>query len=227
MPFTELWLSNVSRYSPSAPKGYASPTSFSACVAFAVKMTAYSSGSALKNVEHREPRLFDVGGRQRGCRIGRVRVAEQMIAQQRHVAIDQRQRHEIAGGVVEIDVPEAVEQRILARAQIVERARGSSEYCGRRLTTHLGDCYLPRILRVIFQEGLLRLELFGCRLHSAGGVDDARYQRVLARRRVVPRIGEQLPRILRARRGIDASRAAMGPRRRAPRPISLACRRAG
>ena len=38
------------------------------------------------------------------------------------MAFDERQRHEIAGGVVEIDVPEAVEQGIVARAEIVEGA---------------------------------------------------------------------------------------------------------
>ena len=34
---------------PPGPNGYDSPTSFSACVAFAVKMTWYSAGDALKN----------------------------------------------------------------------------------------------------------------------------------------------------------------------------------
>ena len=53
-----------------------------------------------------------------------MRIPEQMIAQQRDMTFDKRERHEIAGGVVEIDVPEAVEQRIVARAEIVEGARG-------------------------------------------------------------------------------------------------------
>jgi hypothetical protein len=45
---TELWLSAVSTRRVPASKGYASPTSRQAPVAFGVKMTAYSSGEALK-----------------------------------------------------------------------------------------------------------------------------------------------------------------------------------
>ena len=75
----------------------------------------------VEEVEHGKPRLFDEGRSQRRCRVGRVRVSEQMIAQQRRMPIDEGKRHEIAGRVIEIYVSEAVEQRILARAQIVER----------------------------------------------------------------------------------------------------------
>ena len=46
MPFTELWLSAVSRSRPLRTNGNDSPTSFSAAEAFAVKTTAYSSGEA-------------------------------------------------------------------------------------------------------------------------------------------------------------------------------------
>ena len=49
MPFTELWLSNVSRNRSPGPNGYDSPTSFSAWLALAVKITTHSSGEALKN----------------------------------------------------------------------------------------------------------------------------------------------------------------------------------
>lgn len=48
MPVTELWLSQVSTNRVLGPKGYASPTSRHAPLAFAVKMTAYSPGGALK-----------------------------------------------------------------------------------------------------------------------------------------------------------------------------------
>ena len=44
-PFTELWLSDVSRRRLPASNGYASPTSLSAPVAFGVKMTLYSAGA--------------------------------------------------------------------------------------------------------------------------------------------------------------------------------------
>jgi hypothetical protein len=47
------------------------------------------------------------------------------------VALDERERHKIAGGVVEIDVPEAVEQGIVARAEIVEGAGRGIERIGR------------------------------------------------------------------------------------------------
>jgi hypothetical protein len=80
-------------------------------------------GVGVEEIEHREPRLLGERCRQRRCGIRRVRVAEQVVAQQLHVTIEQRLRHEIARRVVEIHVPEAVEQRILARAQVVERAR--------------------------------------------------------------------------------------------------------
>ena len=53
IPFTELWLSNVSRKRLPGPKGYDSPTSFSAWLALVVKMTAHSSGDALKNASTR------------------------------------------------------------------------------------------------------------------------------------------------------------------------------
>jgi hypothetical protein len=66
------------------------------------------------------------------------RVAEKMIAQQRQKPIDEREWNEIAGRVVEVHVAEAVEQRILTRAEVVERTRagvhgvGSSENVGCR-----------------------------------------------------------------------------------------------
>jgi hypothetical protein len=47
IPFTELWLSEVSRKRVPVSNGYASPTSLSAPVAFGVKTTLYSS-DALK-----------------------------------------------------------------------------------------------------------------------------------------------------------------------------------
>jgi len=48
MPLTELWLSNVSTSRLSCSNRYDSATSRQAAVAFAVKMAAYSFGSALK-----------------------------------------------------------------------------------------------------------------------------------------------------------------------------------
>ena len=48
MPLTELWLSQVSTSGAARPKSYASPTSRQAPLAFGVKMTAYSAGSAWK-----------------------------------------------------------------------------------------------------------------------------------------------------------------------------------
>jgi hypothetical protein len=48
MPLTELWLSKVSRKRPPRSNGYDSPTSLSAPLALAVKITTYSSGSARK-----------------------------------------------------------------------------------------------------------------------------------------------------------------------------------
>ncbi|MEZ5123934.1 MAG: hypothetical protein R2736_20610 [Solirubrobacterales bacterium] len=48
MPLTELWLSAVARKQPPGPNGYASPTSRSAPLAFAVKMQVYSTSSAPK-----------------------------------------------------------------------------------------------------------------------------------------------------------------------------------
>ena len=49
MPLTELWLSNGQQEAAARGRtGYASPTSFSAAVAFGVKTAVYSSGGALK-----------------------------------------------------------------------------------------------------------------------------------------------------------------------------------
>src|SRR5438105_15328993 len=50
LPFTELWLSNVSRNRSPGPNGYDSPTSFSARLALPAKTTSHSSGEALKNL---------------------------------------------------------------------------------------------------------------------------------------------------------------------------------
>ena len=60
-----------------------------------------------------------------------MRISEQMIAQQRGMTFDQRDRHEVAGGVVEVDVPEAVEEGIVARAKIIKGAGRSIERMGR------------------------------------------------------------------------------------------------
>ena len=57
MPFTELWLSAVSANAAPGPNGYDSPSSFSAPVAFCVKIARYSSGDALK-YRSTSPRVF-------------------------------------------------------------------------------------------------------------------------------------------------------------------------
>ena len=56
MPLTELWLSAVRSRRLPGSNGYDSPTSLSAAVALAVKMTSYSSGEALKNARIAGPR---------------------------------------------------------------------------------------------------------------------------------------------------------------------------
>src|SRR5262252_3786586 len=48
MPFTELWLSNVSRNRSPGPNGYDSPISLSARLALPANTTSHSSGDALK-----------------------------------------------------------------------------------------------------------------------------------------------------------------------------------
>src|SRR5262245_21820757 len=57
----------------------------------------------------------------------------------------------------------------------------------------LSDCDFPRDLRVLLEERLLRLELRWRRLHFAVHLRDARHHRVLAWRRAVRGVGEQLP----------------------------------
>jgi hypothetical protein len=53
-----------------------------------------------------------------------MRVAEKMITQQRQMPIDKGKWNEITGRVVEVHVAEAVEQRILTCAEVVQRTRG-------------------------------------------------------------------------------------------------------
>src|SRR6185436_10372592 len=71
--------------------------------------------------------------------------------------------------------------------------------------------HFSRALRIVLEERLLVLELLLGRLHLAAHLGHARDQRVLARRRAGPRIGEQLPAELVLRRRIH--------RRRLPRAV--------
>ena len=94
MPFTELWLSNVSRYSPPAER-----------IRFADELQRLARvrredddvfvGIGVEEPEHRQPGPVDERRRQGRRGIGRVRVAEQVIAQERAVPGDQRLRNEL------------------------------------------------------------------------------------------------------------------------------------
>ena len=75
----------------------------------------------------------------------------------------------------------------------------------------LGDHHGPRRLRVVLQERPLDLQLLRRRLHHPVDVGHARGDRVLARRRAVPRIVEELPGVLVARRCRIELRRPPGP----------------
>ena len=123
MPFTELWLSKVSRYSPDSPNGYAFGDEFQRFRRVGCEYDDELIRVGVEELENREPGLLREGRRQ--CRGGvrRVRVPEQVIAQHLHVALEQPKRNEAAGGIVQIHLTESVQQRVFARTQSVERAR--------------------------------------------------------------------------------------------------------
>jgi hypothetical protein len=78
------------------------------------------------------------------------------------------------------------------------RARGekAKEVAPRLIHPWLRDPDLPGRLRVLFEERLLVLEILFSRLHAAHPIGDPRHERVLARRRAGPRVGEELPAVL-------------------------------
>ena len=63
-----------------------------------------------------------------------MRVSEDVLPQKRKVPGDERRGGKIARGVVEVHVPELVEQRIVTRTQIIERACGAVGGIGREKT---------------------------------------------------------------------------------------------
>src|SRR5678815_5934758 len=83
----------------------------------------------------------------------------------------------------------------LDRSPVQGQGRIASERAGREARCSR-DHHLARMLRVVFEESFLVFQRFCSGLHSASGVGHARDERVLAWRRAIPCIGQQLPGVL-------------------------------
>jgi len=90
-------------------------------VAFGVKMTAYSSGEALK-VARIRARPLDEAGRARRRRAGRVRVAETAHSHACGVRGEPTVGRQAGASVVELGVPAGVETAVVRRAEFVHES---------------------------------------------------------------------------------------------------------
>ena len=85
MPLTELWLSNVSRYSPSGVERIGFADQLERLRGIRGEDDEVLVGIGIEELEHRQPRLFDERRGQGRRWIGGMRIAEQVIAKQRGV----------------------------------------------------------------------------------------------------------------------------------------------
>ena len=82
------------------------------------------AGIGVEELQHPLPGTGDIGRGARRTGVHRVRVAEQMVAEEREMAIELRPAVQTRGRIVQIRAPGVVQQRVFAGTQRVERPRG-------------------------------------------------------------------------------------------------------